>query len=114
MKILDKINLVLWKANNKWWKTHSENQEGYIRYLAERVYDYFKKKGEDMEEVKGLKLKYFVLNPNKRNCHGKASRLAIKIYAKEIRPENPVFAHDLDEWISGIEKDIIKKTEYTN
>jgi len=37
---VNSINLVLWKANNSWWNTHSEQEQGYIRYLAQRVYDY--------------------------------------------------------------------------
>jgi hypothetical protein len=59
--------------------------------------------------MEGLKMKYFVLNPNKRDWHGKASRLAIKIYADEIRHENSVFAHDLDEWIKSIEDRMLKE-----
>ena len=62
-----------------------------------------------MDEVKGLIMKYFVLNPTKKDWHGKASRLAIKTYAEEIRHKNPVFAHDLDEWIKQIEGDMLKE-----
>jgi len=62
-----------------------------------------------MEEVKGLFLKYFVLNPNKKDWHGKASRVAIKAYADTMRQDNPVFAHDLDEWVKRIETEMIKE-----
>ena len=60
--------------------------------------------------MEGLKMKYFVLNPNKKGWYGKASRMAIKTYAEEIRPENYILAHDLEEWIKQIEDKLIKET----
>jgi hypothetical protein len=47
----------------------------------------------------GLKLKYFVLNPSSSDkAYAKASRVAIKAFARAIRPGNPALADDLESW----------------
>ena len=48
----------------------------------------------------GLKMKYFVLKPGGGfgDPYAKASRAALKAYAKAIEGENPEFAHDLYMW----------------
>ena len=50
----------------------------------------------------GLMLKYFVLSPLKNDAYGRASRLAMITYAKEIEKENPELAEDLRKWIGSI------------
>lgn len=57
----------------------------------------------------GLFLKYFVLNPNKDNRHGKASRKAILEYARIIKSENSKLADDLEKWIVNITYTISNK-----
>lgn len=47
----------------------------------------------------GLKMKYFVLNPTKRDRYGKASRQAMMAYAEAIKNYNPTLAKDLVEWV---------------
>lgn len=59
--------------------------------------------------LSGLVMKYFVLSPTKRGIYGKASRLAIKEYARIVKSENYEFAWDLDKWIRDIERDMIKE-----
>lgn len=56
--------------------------------------------------MEGLLLKYFVLNPNKKDEYGKASRFAIIIYARSIQYENPELANDLEKWIEDIEDNL--------
>lgn len=53
-------------------------------------------------EMKGLYGKYFVLNPNKLDEYGRASRIAIMHYAKAILGTNPKLANDLRGWITHI------------
>ena len=55
--------------------------------------------------MRGLHLKYFVLNPLKRNPSGNASRIAIKAYAHEITKENPELAANLISWLRRIEEE---------
>jgi len=55
------------------------------------------------ENIMGLVMKYFVLNPSKQDNYGSASREAMKAYASEIRPENPQLADDLLKWITDLE-----------
>lgn len=52
--------------------------------------------------MSGLEMKYFVLNPNKNDAYGKASRRAIYHYAAEIYKENKQLAEDLCEWMDDI------------
>ncbi len=54
------------------------------------------------KEKKGLKMKYFVLNPNKDDDYGYASRKAIKRYAEIILDTNPDLSMDLLEWLKDI------------
>ena len=35
------INKRLWKANNSWHNTHAENAQGYIKYLASAIQEYY-------------------------------------------------------------------------
>ena len=50
--------------------------------------------------MSGLKMKYFVLKPRGdfHDPYAKASRAALKAYAKAIEDENPELAHDLYTW----------------
>ena len=57
----------------------------------------------------GLKMKYFVLNPNKKDEYGRASRAALQEYASHIRRENPELASDLMKWVEDITLAVLKK-----
>ncbi len=46
----------------------------------------------------GLKMKYFVLKPGGVSPYAKASRMAMREYAKAIAEENPDLARELKEW----------------
>ncbi len=48
----------------------------------------------------GLLMKYFVLNPSKKDKYGEASRKAMMAYARAIKAENPELAKDLQLWVS--------------
>lgn len=50
------------------------------------------------KEPEGLKMIYFVLKPSSDSPYGAASRMAMRAYAKEIRPTNSNLARELDEW----------------
>ncbi len=52
---------------------------------------------------KGLDMKYFVLNPNKADKYGEASREAISKYADIIQEENIELAEDLRYWLKHID-----------
>ena len=58
--------------------------------------------------MNGLQMKYFVLNPTKKDSYGAASREAILQYANVIRHENPVLAQDLIEWERSIRESFLK------
>jgi len=49
---------------------------------------------------KGLIIKYFVLNPTKKDIYGKASRQAMWQYANIIYPENKELAIDIKNWVA--------------
>lgn len=51
----------------------------------------------------GLVMKYFVMNPHKRDAYGEASRRGILKYAKVIKKENRKLAREMVEWIKEIE-----------
>ena len=53
----------------------------------------------------GLVMKYFVLNPNKQDAYGAASRAAMRAYAEGIDAENHDLALDLIEWCARIERE---------
>jgi len=55
-------------------------------------------------EMAGLEMKYFVLNPNKNDRYGRASRNAIRTYAIDIETEDPQLANDLVNWLALIEE----------
>jgi hypothetical protein len=54
-------------------------------------------------EQKGLQMLYFVLKPRKTDPHGLAARVAIRVYAAEIRTHNPVLANDLEAWMNDLD-----------
>ena len=54
----------------------------------------------------GLKMKYFVLRPDKGDDHAFASRMAIRAYAANIKHTNPQLAKDLTTWVENIEQAI--------
>ncbi len=54
----------------------------------------------------GVEMKYFVLNPNKLDRYGVASRTAMLSYAAAIHEENPELAVGLETWVHEIEKDM--------
>ena len=54
--------------------------------------------------MNGLQMKYFVLNPNKKDVYGEASRCAMLAYADAIEEENHDLWLDLVEWIARIER----------
>lgn len=52
--------------------------------------------------MEGLKMKYFVLNPESKSVddpYAEASRLAMLAYSDRIRRDNPELAEDLRSWI---------------
>jgi hypothetical protein len=51
------------------------------------------------EKHEGLKMKYFVLNPTKKDAYGQASRMAIYEYARVISKKNKELAEDLINWM---------------
>lgn len=57
----------------------------------------------------GLLMKYFVLNPNKQDAYGKASRDAMRAYALSISSENEELALDLIKWVGNITPGTTKK-----
>lgn len=52
----------------------------------------------------GLKMKYFVLNPESSSdpLHAAASRAAILAYATAVEAANPQLAQDLRDWVASI------------
>ena len=50
----------------------------------------------------GLLLKYFVLNPKGDTEYHRASREAMRTYAKCIYGTNPELAQDLEKWIEAL------------
>lgn len=54
--------------------------------------------------MEGLKLKYFVLRPDKDDEHAFASRMALRAYAVCIRKTNRQLAEDLNKWVKDIEE----------
>lgn len=50
----------------------------------------------------GLQMKYFVLNPNKDDEYGAASRLAMEEYAKHIKTTNPELHKDITWWVENV------------
>ena len=61
--------------------------------------------------MSGLEMKYFVLNPNKDDEFGAASRIAILAYATQIRDTNKRLADDLEEWIGDLNEAIWKEEQ---
>ena len=57
-------------------------------------------------DVKGLSLKYFVLNPTKESPYGEASRKALLAYAKAIESEDLNLSHELRQWEIGCRHNI--------
>lgn len=48
--------------------------------------------------MSGLQMKYFVLKPNGNDRYARASRVAMRAYARSIDRENPELALQLEEW----------------
>jgi hypothetical protein len=61
--------------------------------------------------VKGLQLRYFVLKPKGTDRYAKASRAAMRRYAKLIQEENPELAQDLREWAEREQIDPFEERE---
>lgn len=55
--------------------------------------------------MSGLQMKYFVLKPAGDDPYAKASRAALREYAKSIMDENTELAIDLYDWVYGEEID---------
>ncbi len=60
--------------------------------------------------MSGLEMKYFVLKPKGTDVYARASRKAMRAYARLVRSENPDLANELDEWadremINSIDED---------
>lgn len=53
--------------------------------------------------MNGLEMKYFVLNPNKRDTYGLASRKAIMAYAEVVEKKNKQLAEGLRNWVLKIQ-----------
>jgi hypothetical protein len=49
-------------------------------------------------EVSGLEMKYFVLKPKGDDLYARASRAAMRQYAKLIQEDNATLANELREW----------------
>lgn len=64
--------------------------------------------------MKGLEMKYFVLNPNKNNAYGKASRRAIEAYSLEISEVNLKLSRDLNDWMCKINHKIMEDNQQPN
>ena len=56
--------------------------------------------------MNGLKIKYFVLHPDKDDDHAFASRMAIRDYVVNIRKTNPQLEKDLNGWVEDIEQEL--------
>lgn len=54
--------------------------------------------------MNGLLMKYFVLNPSKKDEYGRASRNAMLMYALTIKDTNKELATDLRQWVKSIEE----------
>jgi len=52
--------------------------------------------------MNGLFMKYFVLEPNKNDAYGEASRNAMSEYAASIAKENSGLSDDLLKWVHEI------------
>lgn len=48
--------------------------------------------------MEGLLMKYFVLKPHGTDQYARASRAAMRRYAKVIAGENPTLAKEITEW----------------
>jgi hypothetical protein len=60
----------------------------------------------------GLIMKYFVLNPTKRDAYGSASREALLKYAEVIERENQELATDLRQWEQRIRDGFLEEAGY--
>lgn len=52
----------------------------------------------------GLTMKYFILKPRGYDEYAKASRAAMRMYAKVVRKENWKLADDILNWVKQEEK----------
>ena len=60
-----------------------------------------------MSDTRGLQMKYFVLNPLKRNAYGRASLAALEAYENSIRSTNMPLAEDLRLWRAEIKAGLL-------
>lgn len=51
----------------------------------------------------GLEMKYFVLKPKGNDAYARASRAAMRAYARAIHEENSALSHDLQAWVKRTE-----------
>jgi len=56
----------------------------------------------EMFSLKGLRMKYFVLKPGVDSPFGKASRMAMLAYAKEIKWTDEQLSAGLEVWVGNI------------
>ena len=61
--------------------------------------------------MNGLKMKYFVLKPEGKDKYAKASREAMREYARIIDSENHLLANDLYDWVNRETDGIVKSDE---
>jgi len=56
----------------------------------------------------GLMMKYFVLNPRSRELtYARASRAAMRTYARMIAHENPEMAAELRAWADSVQSEAL-------
>ena len=54
--------------------------------------------------------KYLVLNPNKDDIKGHASRLAVLAYADAVYKEDSALAFELRSWIDSIKRKLLEQS----
>ena len=56
-----------------------------------------------------LRMKYFVLKPSGKNEYGRASRSAMRMYAREIQNTDPQLAQELLDWAARETPNYVKE-----
>lgn len=64
--------------------------------------------------MSGLQMKYFVVKPAGDDTYAKASRAAIRCYARHVEAANPEFAKELNEWAQREEEASDDRTNNPN
>ena len=54
--------------------------------------------------------KYFVVNPNKDDIKGRASRMAVLAYADAVYKEDSALAFELRSWVDSIERKLLEQS----